>query len=525
VRALQQPVLVQQHLPALATAARGRAAARMMSTVQVAGAANPETTVSSMHGSGMRTGVGFWDTTVGSDGGGPDADGFWANKSSHLVNPVTHSRPSTLGATDFAQRLSGAGPDDEEHRRMSQMARSVLTATAINNDGEIAPTIRDSGHGLVHLGSTASLGELGSRPGTLAARVPRSDWDAADWAQDDQTRNPRGQSRIQFLETQLAKEKLKCPDTADGGHRSGVHPGGHMPTRDTFGAGAVLGRQVEQSLDNPTWKKRDPDASPSGSPKPAEQRHVSRRLRASLTNAEQSAAGSGNHHQSPRETDRLGRMRKRTPASSQGRRSRKSSDAQQDWQTRMALAQQQEKAARQADRRRSSTKWKPAPSPNHTQPPRLDLKGGAPGRGSRTRALPAPEQPDPARKELIQRLGYSTGPLERASLDKAPGGHNGERSSGFAIAHLYATEKGSHFDRTLDLPNEESWMHELCDGRSSTLGQPAYKNAGHHSSKAPVARGAGARTKPNRSAIPADELRRRQVRERPPTPSHPLATP
>lgn len=391
---------------------------------------------------------------------------------------------------------------------MSEMARSVLTATAISNDGEIAPTVRDSGHGIVHMGGAAAIGELSDRQGTLAARKPRADWDSVDWAAADQSRT--GPSRIEVLEARLAAETLKCPDTADGGHRSGVHPGGHMPTRDTFGAGAVLGRQIEGSLDNPTWEKRDL-ASAFTSPKPAEQRHVSRRLRASLTNAEQTAAGSGNHHERPRQTDRFGRMRKPTPASSQGRRSRKSSDAHQDWQARMVLAQQQEKAARQKQRR-SSTKWKPAPDPNHTRPPGLDIQSGGPGIGvGGQRALPLPEQPDGAQKQLVQRLGYTTGPLERESLKKPPGGHNGNRSSGFAVAHLHTVQKSSHFDRTLDLPNEHSWMHELCDGRSSLMGQPAQKKAGHHSAAPDMSRGSGARAKPNRSAVPQAELRRRQV--------------
>lgn len=426
-----------------------------------------------------------------------------------MINPAVHSRPTTLGAAEFARRLSQAGPDSEEHRRMSQMARSVLTATAIANDGEIAPTVRDNGHGLVHVGSKTSIGAMGDRPGTLAQRVPRADWDAADWAADDQTRNPRGLSRIEYLEARLAAEKLKCPDTADGGHRSGVHPGGHMPSRDTFGAGAVLGSPGKGSLDNPTWERRDPAAT---SPQPSEQRHVSRRLRASLKNGEQSPAGSGVHHQSPRQTDRFGRPRKPTPASSQGRRSRKSSDARQDWQARMELAQQQEKAARKT-KRRSDTKWEPAPDPNHTRPPRLDLQGGAPGCGvGKGRALPKPEHPDGAHKQLVQRLGYTTGPQERASLKKAPGGHNGDRSSGFSVAHLHAVQRGSHFDRTLDLPNEDTWMHELCGGRSSKMGQPARKKAGHHSTAPDVSRGAGSRAKPNRSAVPQQELQRRQVR-------------
>eukprot|EP01043_Picozoa_sp_COSAG02_P060172 COSAG02_NODE_7808_length_2837_cov_3.525201_2_plen_484_part_00 len=483
-----------------------------MAAVQVAGVANPETTVSSMHGQKLSTGVGFWDTAVSDGGVGGRPGSFWGNRSSKVINPAVHSRPTTLGAEDFARRLSGAGPESEEHRRMSQMAQSVLTATAISNDGEIAPTVRDSGHGLVHIGGKTAIGEIGDRAGTLAARVPRADWDALDWAANDQTRNPRGPSRIEYLEARLAEEKLKCPDTADGGHRSGVHPGGHVPTRDTFGAGAVLGRPVEGSLDNPTWQKRDP-ASPSASPQPSQQRHVSRRLRASLANAEQSPAGSGVHHQSPRETDRFGNLRKPTPASSQGRRSRNSSDARQDWQERMALAQHQEKISRQK-KRRSKSKWEPAPAANHTRAPRLDMRGGAPGTGvGGERALPEPQQPDSAQKQLIQRLGYTTGPLERASLKKPPGGHSGDRSSGFSVAHLHAVQKSSHFDRTLDLPNEDTWMHELCNGRSSTMGQPARKKAGHHSSAPEVSRGAGARAKPNRSAVPQEELQRRQVRK------------
>ena len=483
---------------------------RTMAAIQVAGMSNPETTLSSMNGLKMSTGVGFWDTIVSDAGARPD--GFWGNRSSKVINPAVHSRPTTLSAADFARRLREAGPDSNEHQLMSEMARGVLTATAISNNGEIAGTVRDSGHGLVHIGGKTAIGEIGNRPGTLAARVPRANWDTLDWAAADQTRNPRGPSRLEYLEAQLAAEKLKCPDTADGGHRSGVHPGGHMPSRDTFGAGAVLGRPVGGSLDNPTWEKRDPK-SPSKSPDPAEQHQVSRQIRASLKNAEQSPAGSGGHHQSPRETDRFGRPRKPTPSSSQGGRrlSRRSSEARQDWQARMAVAQNQEKTARQKKR---GTKWEPAPGANHTRPPRLDIRGGAPGPGvGGHRALSEPQQPDGAQKQLIQRLGYTTGPLERASLKKPPGGHSGDRSSGFAVAHLHAVEKGSHFDRTLDLPNEDSWMHELCGGRSSTMGQPARKKAGHHSSAPDVKRGAGARAKPTRPAVSAEALRRRQVRD------------
>lgn len=480
-----------------------------MITMQVAGAANPETTASSIHGQKLTTGVGFWDNAAANPPP-PEQDGFWANRSSKLFNPMVHTQPTTLGASDFAARLAGAGPEDEAHRRMSQHARSVLSATALthsdknainNQHSTVAPTTHGGGHGLVHVGGNQGLGDV--RVATLAARVPRISWDALDWAQNDQTNNPRGQTRIQFLEEALATEKLKCPDTADGGHRSGVHPGGHLPMRDTLGKGAMLGNKEDISMDNPTWKLKDGTEKAYDT---AAENHTKRRQRGVRPGSEQSPAGSGFHHVSPRETDRRGLPRRRTPAS-RGQ-SRRSSGAQEDWAQRMALASQQEKESRRDSRARSSKTWKEAPGPGNTVPPQLDLRyGQAPGGA---RALPEPEHPTGAQKTLVQRLGYTSGPSERASLGKAPGGHSGTRSTGFAVSHLHALEKGSHFDRTLDMKNVDDWMHELCDGRSSTLGQPTAQK-GHRSSTGGVARGSGTRVKPNRPALPTRELQRRQA--------------
>ena len=75
------------------------------------------------------TGVRFWDTTNEPD---PLAKTVWENRSRSMVNPVNHTRPTTLGAVDFARKL-GADSDDAK-RRMSELQHSVVIAQSIPGD-------------------------------------------------------------------------------------------------------------------------------------------------------------------------------------------------------------------------------------------------------------------------------------------------------------------------------------------------------------------------------------------------------
>ena len=318
------------------------------------------------------TGVRFWDTTNEPD---PLAKTVWENRSRSMVNPVNHTRPTTLGAVDFARKL-GADSDDAK-RRMSELQHSVVIAQSIPGD----PTSENT-----HVGAIDRIGE---RLGTFKPNQsgPKRDWDSPDWAADDQRNSPVGKSRLEYLEERLAEEKIKCPTTPQ--------------MRNTLAHGAQMGRSLQFE---PTPRAAQPEPAPLPAPAARLQR----------------------------------------PAS-------------------------QQEQPRRSRRQQRGKRWKEPPAAHHNEPPRLSdhYSGTAVGRGGE-RALPAPQQPSRAERSMIERLGYSSGWEQRASQSRRNWAK--ARTAGFAVQHLHSVASVS--DLT-DLPNEETWMQELCNGRSKLRHKPA----------------------------------------------------
>ena len=381
------------------------------------------------------TGVRFWDTTSEPD---PLAKTCWENHSRNMVNPVNHTRPSTLGALDFARKL-GADSDGAK-RRMSELQHSVLIAQSIPDD----PASEN-----VHVGSS-SIDRIGQRLGTFkpGKSGPKRDWDSPDWAADDQRSSPVGKSRLEYLEERLAEEKMKCPTTPQ--------------MRNTLAHGAQMGRSLQFE---PTPRAAQPEPAPLPAPAASQQRPASQQEQPRRSRLDYLA------DRLEEEKAKNQRMRN-TLARGAHMRSPQLEPAPLPAASQRPASQPEQ--PRRSRRRQRGKRWKEPPAAHHNEAPRLSdhYSVSQTGRRSGERALAAPQQPSQAEQEMISRLGYTSGMEQRATqlqfayLAKA----RKHKAAGFAVQHLHSVARAS--DLT-DLPNEETWMQELCNGRSKTNHKPA----------------------------------------------------